>query len=56
MSLLRFGCNPKPPKNLPRIFMMIFILGGTAFVVGHYVFDPPYCSEQAAQTCNCPLW
>ncbi len=48
---------PKPNKNPLRFFLSIFILGGSVFVVGHYIFNPPpKCTEQQAQTCSCPLW
>jgi hypothetical protein len=47
---------PKLPKKFFRLFLILFSLGGLVFVVGHYIFDPPICTPQQAQTCKCPLW
>lgn len=47
---------PKLPQNFFRNFLIMFFVGGSAFIVGHYIFDPPKCSVQQAQTCSCPLW
>lgn len=46
----------KQQRNLLIIFGLVSTLGGAVFVIGHYVFNPPNCTEQAARTCNCPLW
>jgi hypothetical protein len=47
---------PKLIQKLLRLFLILFSLGGSVFVVGHYIFAPPICTPQQAQTCNCPLW
>lgn len=47
---------PRLPQNFLRNFLIMFFLGGSAFVIGHYIFAPPKCIAQQRQTCSCPLW
>lgn len=47
---------PKLHQNFLRSFLIVFIFGGLSFIVGHYIFNPPKCTAQQAQTCSCPLW
>lgn len=47
---------PRLPKNFLGNFLIMFILGSSVFIVGHYIFNPPKCTAQQRQTCSCPLW